>query len=90
MIKTFENFNEIDPWGEEDWEESNIEVGDTVICIDNSGTELKKGEEHVVMKFLDSAEKLLGINAPSPYKLKGLDQDRIHYYKAIRFKKKKL
>lgn len=32
-MKTFEQFNEMDPFGEEDWEEeSPFQVGDRVIC----------------------------------------------------------
>ena len=34
MIKTFEQFHELDPYGEEDWnDENSINVGDFVKCV---------------------------------------------------------
>jgi len=82
MIKTFETFNELDPYGEENWEDDDIfEKGDIVICVNDLKDPihfLKNGNEYVVMNVHD---KFLFI------------RDKIHsrelFYRSNRFKKKK-
>jgi hypothetical protein len=68
MIKTFEQYNEIDPYGEEDWNENDeerISKGDIVICIDDNDPYngyLQKGQNYKVkdIAFADSSIKLEG------------------------------
>ena len=63
MIKKFEQYNELDPYGEEDWDEKEeFHVGDIVICINDLGGKrhLKKGVNYKVLdiRFLGGYQYL--------------------------------
>lgn len=52
MIKRFENFNDIDPYNEENWEEEEEwQINDIIICVDNflQKYRLTKNKEYVIL-----------------------------------------
>jgi len=61
MIKTFENFNELDPYGEEDWEnelrEKDTTIGDVIEATDNLAELWNDGETHFDGQYIPSVIK---------------------------------
>lgn len=84
MIKNFENFNEIDPYGEEDWDDDEVfNKGDIVICANDIGDEnnyLKIGNEYKVKKIHFFYKDFISLEGPCENYL----------YHPKRFKKKKI
>lgn len=80
MIKNFKKYNEsinddIDPYGEEDWNENEFQIGDKLLCVQNLNPYIKKDKIYVLVDI-----KKYPWSNSNNYLIGGSDDEKSGYF----------